>query len=224
MTRALPAKRRGDGQEHRNTNRSEMMFENLLSKRASCLDFKHITQEDCDIITAHLMNASKGLPDRLLAHFELLNDFHGGMQINRYDHSLQTATRAHQDGLDEETVVCGLLHDLGDALAPHDHAGFAAMVLRPFISEKNYWILKHHEIFQGYYYNHLAGFDRHERDAFRDSPYFEACAAFCEKYDQNSFDPNFENMPIEAFAPMVHRVLARPLENSKLLMSAATLG
>jgi hypothetical protein len=33
---------------------------------------------------------------------------------------------------------------------------------------------------------------------------------FCAKYDQNSFDPAFESMPLEAFEPMVRNVMARP--------------
>ncbi len=199
------------------------MSDNLLSKRASCTDFKNMTQEDCAIITAHIFEESKGLPDRLLAQLELLKDFHGGLQVSRYVHSLQSATRAHQDGQDEETVVCALLHDLGDVLAPHDHASFAATVLRPFISEKNHWVLKHHEIFQGYYYNHLAGMDRNARDAYRDSPFFEACVNFCENYDQNAFDPSFDSMPLNAFEPMVRRILAKPIDNSALMTAVSAI-
>ena len=38
--------------------------------------------------------------------------------INRFAHSLQSATRAYRDDNDEEYVVMALLHDLGDGLAP----------------------------------------------------------------------------------------------------------
>jgi hypothetical protein len=38
--------------------------------------------------------------------------------VDRLTHSLQTASRAWRDGRDEEYVVCALLHDIGDTLAP----------------------------------------------------------------------------------------------------------
>ena len=110
--------------------------------------------------------------------------------VDRLTHSIQTATRAHRDGRDEEYVVCALLHDIGDNLAPSNHADFAATLMQPFISEKNYWIVKHHGIFQGYYFFEYLGLDKNMRDKFKDHPYFNDCKEFCEKYDQNSFDLN----------------------------------
>ena len=38
-----------------------------------------------------------------------------------YEHSVQTATRALRDGADAETVVCALMHDVGEVLAPPCH-------------------------------------------------------------------------------------------------------
>ena len=43
-------------------------------------------------------------------------------QISRLDHCLQTATRAENDGPDDETVVCALLHDIGDIISPANHS------------------------------------------------------------------------------------------------------
>ena len=108
--------------------------------------------------------------------------------MDRLTHSLQTATRAKRDGRDDEYVVCALIHDIGDTLASANHADLAATILEPFVSEQNHWIVKHHAIFQGYYFFHHLGMDRNLRDQFRDHPWWKDCAAFCEKYDQNSFD------------------------------------
>jgi len=38
---------------------------------------------------------------------------------------------------------------------------------------------------------------------------FERTAQFCERWDQCSFDPNYDTMPITAFEPMVRRLFAR---------------
>ncbi len=149
-------------------------------------------------------------PDRVMAQMRLLGEDSGGFAVDRLEHSLQTATRAHQDGRDEEYVVCALLHDIGDLMCPSNHADMAASMLKPYVSEQNHWMLENHTIFQGYYYFHHLGLDRDMRDQFRGHPSFEYTAQFCHLYDQNSFDPNFESMPLEAFEPMLRRVLERP--------------
>jgi predicted HD phosphohydrolase len=148
--------------------------------------------------------------DRILDHLNLLKGDHGGFAVDRLEHSLQTATRAHRDGRDEEYVVCALLHDIGDILLPASHAELGAAILKPYISEENHWILEHHGIFQGYYFFHHLGLDRDMREQFRGHPWFEATAQFCHLYDQNSFEPGYDTMPLEAFVPMMRRVMESP--------------
>ena len=148
--------------------------------------------------------------DRILSHLNLLKGDHGGFAVDRLEHSLQTATRAHQAGQDEEYVVCALLHDLGDILLPASHAELGAAILKPYVSTRNHWMLEKHGIFQGYYFFHHLGLDRDMRDEFRGHPDFEHTAQFCHLYDQNSFDPAFTSMPLEAFVPMMRRVMDVP--------------
>lgn len=150
------------------------------------------------------------LVDRLLAHLKMLDDDEGGFAVSRVEHSLQTATRAHRDGRDEEYVVCALIHDIGDLLLPSNHAELGATILKPYISEANHWMMDKHGIFQGYYFFHHIGLDRDMRDQYRGHPHFEHCAQFCHLYDQSSFDPAYESMPLEAFEPMLRRVTATP--------------
>jgi len=82
-------------------------------------------------------------------------------------------------------------------------------VLRPYVSEDNHWLVKNHAVFQGYYYFHHVGLDRMEREKFRGHPMFQRTADFCENWDQVSFDPDYDTMPLEAFEPMVKRLFAR---------------
>ncbi len=133
-----------------------------------------------------------------------------GYKIDRYQHSLQSATRAERDGADEETIVCALLHDIGDCLAPENHSQFAAAILRPYVSEENYWIILHHGLFQGYYYYDKIGKNKDAREFLRGHKYFDACERFCERWDQTSFDPDYDTLPLEHFLPMVERVFKRP--------------
>ena len=149
------------------------------------------------------------LADNVLAMLRQMAGPKLGYKIDRYDHSLQTATRAEREGADEETIVCALLHDIGDVVAPENHSQFVAAVMRPYVSEKNHWILKHHGLFQGYYYYDKIGKDKNAREALRGHQYFEACEHFCEAWDQTSFDPDYDTFDLEHFEPMVRRVLGR---------------
>jgi predicted HD phosphohydrolase len=131
-----------------------------------------------------------------------------GYQIDRLQHSLQTATRAFREGATEEMVAVALLHDIGDGIGLFNHSEFATALLRPFISERSAWIVQHHGIFQGYFYFEYSGRDRNERDRFRGHPYFQECLDFCDRWDQVSFDPDYDTMPLQSFEPIVHRLFA----------------
>ena len=168
------------------------------------------TQEDWMAIVRGNGPFTRELPDRMLAHLRMLKEDTGGYPVDRLEHSLQTATRAFKAGRDEEYVVCALMHDIGDLLSPSNHAEMGAMIMKPYVSEQNYWMMDKHGIFQGYYFFHHLGLDRDMREQYRGHEWFEYTAQFCHLYDQNSFDPTYESMPLEAFEPMLRKVLAAP--------------
>lgn len=167
------------------------------------------TAEDYALLRDLAEPFRKGTADRVLRALEPLHNSYPGDQVDRYEHSLQTATRAFRDGADDETVVAALLHDIGDVLAPDNHADYAASVLKPYVSQGTYWMILQHGVFQGYYYFHHYGKDRNEREKFRGHPMFERTVEFCAKWDQMAFDPNYDTMPLSAFEPAVHRIFAR---------------
>ncbi len=132
-----------------------------------------------------------------------------GYQVDRSQHCLQSATRALRNGEDDEMVVAALLHDVGDPIAPENHSAVAADILRPYVSDRTHWIIRHHGLFQGYYYFHHLGADPNARDQFREHKWFDDCAAFCAEYDQNCFERNYDEMALEEFEPLVREVFAR---------------
>ena len=178
--------------------------------RATFTSMADSTAGDCAIISAGFPAFAQQLPDRVLAHLRLLAGDHGGFAVDRLTHSLQTATLAQRGGEDEEYVVCALLHDIGDTLAPYNHADLAAAILKPFVSPENRWVVEKHAVFQGYHYWHHYGLDRHGREAYRGHPWFAQTARFCDEWDQVSFDPGYDTMPLSAFEPMIHRLFAQP--------------
>ena len=154
-------------------------------------------------------STSEARADALLLFMKAHGNSFYDESVTQLEHAIQTAVLAREAQAPIHQVVAALLHDIGDILAPANHADFAATLLEPYISEKNFWILKHHGIFQGYYFFHFLGLDRDMRDKYKDHEYWRDCAEFCAKYDQNSFDPKYDTLPIETFIPMLERVLSQ---------------
>lgn len=181
-----------------------------MNKRATFTDMAEGTQEDWSRIATEFLPFAAKLPLRVLDHLRLLDGDYGGFIVDRLTHSLQTATRAHHDGRDEEYVVCALLHDIGDTLGSYNHPDIAAAILKPFVSAENHWMVAHHGIFQGYYFFHYLGMDRHARDRFKGDPLYARTAEFCARYDAPAFDPEYRSLPLDFFEPMLHRILSAP--------------
>jgi predicted HD phosphohydrolase len=186
------------------------MADGEMTARAGFHAMTEGTAEDWQAISAAAAPFNRAHADRLLEALRALSHDCGGFAVDRLEHSLQTATRAFRDGRDEEYVVCALMHDIGDLMGPSNHAEVGAVIMKPYVSEANHWMMEKHGIFQGYYFFHHLGLDRDLREQFRGHPHFEYCAQFCHLYDQSSFDPNYDSLPLEAFEPMLRRVVARP--------------
>jgi predicted HD phosphohydrolase len=184
-----------------------------MTTRATFTSMESSTQADWAMIVPEAMKMARALPDRVLAHLQLLDGDFGGFPIDRLSHCLQAATLAHRDGRDEEYVVCALLHDIGDTLGSYNHPDIAAAILKPFVSEANVWMVQHHGIFQGYNFFHHIGLDRHMRDQFTGQPHAERTAEFVALYDNPAFDAKGEMLPLSFFEPMVRRVMAAPRQS-----------
>lgn len=180
-----------------------------MSETVSFVQMKDGTREDYELLERLEAEYARELPDRLLAALRGLEHSLAGYKVSRLEHSLQSATRAHDAGESEEYVAAALLHDVGDELAPYSHSELAAAVLRPYVSEKIHWIIKYHGVFQMHYYAHHVGGDRNARDRFKDHQWYDEAVRFCEEYDQNCFDPEFQSKPLEFFEPIVRRVFSK---------------
>ena len=167
------------------------------------------TKEDYVLLHGLEQNYIQSLPDRLLAALYRLDDSLTGYQINRLQHSLQTATRAEADGADKELIVAALLHDLGDTLAPENHSQLAAAIIRPYVRAEVTWIVEMHGVFQMKYYADKLDLDPDERLRWRDHKWFAACEKFCRDWDQTSFDPDYPTKDLTYFEPMVREIFSR---------------
>ena len=172
-------------------------------------EMKNGTKEDYLFLDKHEKDFASKTADRILKFMSGLTETLEGYQVSRLEHSLQSATRAYKNGESKEMIVAALIHDIGDELAPMNHSEYAAAILKPYVTEKTHWIVEKHGEFQMYYYAHHLGRDKHKRDKYKDHKYYQDTIDFCEKYDQNSFDPNYKSFSLEFFKPMVKEVFSR---------------
>ena len=165
------------------------------------------TASDWAIYRAKIPATLARMPDRLTQLLQDLATVDDGAPINGCDHSLQSATLAYKDDADDETVFMALFHDIGTLVSQSNHSEVSAAILKPYLSERGHWIIKHHGIFQGYYYFHHFDQDRNARDSYKDNPYYDACAEWCDRYDQRAFSSTYPSKSLDFFRPLIKRIL-----------------
>ena len=188
-----------------------------MSSTVSFTQMQDGTRADYQLLDRHERGYLAALPERILAALAKLDQGLQGYPLSRYAHSLQTATRALRDEADPELIVAALVHDIGDDLSPCNHAAVAAAILRPYVRAEVTWIVEQHGLFQSYYYAHHLDRDRHGRERLRGHRWFGACAEFCERWDQASFDPAYPTEPLQRFEPLLREIFTRPAFDPRYL-------
>ena len=167
--------------------------------------------EEWMIIGQHVMRRQAGMPVVITAMLKQLEEQVDGFAINQLQHALQTATRAVRDRASEELIVAALCHDIGKVISLENHPAIAAEILRPYVSDDTYEIIRTHQDFQGRHYYALMGKDPEERRKYEAMPWFQLATKFTDEWDQTSFDPNYDTLPLEYFQPMIDRVFSRSM-------------
>ncbi len=178
-------------------------------KKVKFTEMKNGSKDDYLLLDKYEKEYIDKTADRIIKYLNSYSETLEGYQVSRLEHSLQAATRALKDKASDEMIVATLLHDIGDDLAPLNHSEYAAAVLKPYVSEKTHWILQKHGEFQMYYFAHHLGADRNKRDKYKDHKYYNDCLKFCEKWDQNSFDPNYKSLTLKDFEPLIRKIFSR---------------
>ncbi|MEM6623342.1 MAG: HD domain-containing protein [Pseudomonadota bacterium] len=183
------------------------------------------TREDYEMLAQREEIYRQGTADRLLRELSSqAEDTMSGYKITRLEHGLQSATRARREGADVDWVVATLLHDIGDGLAPQNHDKFAAEIMRPYMREEVVWTVEHHGVFQMVYYAHHYGWDPELRQKYSESPYFQSCVDFCERWDQSSFDPGYQSDPLDSFEDAVREVFSRKAYAPEVVQAGVVKG
>ena len=95
-------------------------------KTVNFTQMKDGTKDEYLLLDKYEQDYINNTADRILNFMKGLTSTLEGYKITRLEHSLQSATRAFNDGADEEMIVATLLHDIGDELAPLNHSEYAA--------------------------------------------------------------------------------------------------
>ena len=167
------------------------------------------TAEQWAVIGAETTKNQGRVADNMLAMLESLASVTDGFATDQLTHSLQAATRAQRAGADDEVVFASLVHDIGKAVSVPNHPAIAAEMIRPYVRDDVYRMIKHHQDFQGrHYYAHFGG-DPDAREQYRGEPFFALTAQFADEWDQTSFDPDYDTLPLEHFEPLVREITSR---------------
>jgi len=172
------------------------------------------SREDYLLLDQSERDYAVGLPDRVLEALRRLDHSLAGYHVSRLGHSLQVATRALIDGADDELIVAALIHDIGDELAPYNHAEFAAAIIRPYVRAEVSWIVEQHGLFQNYYYVHHLGGDRNGRDRFKDHPWYRLRGVL-RALGSGVIRSGLPSQPLAAFEPLVRRIFGRPAHDPR---------
>ena len=165
-------------------------------------DWEHIGREHAPVVA--------DMPRRVRDMLLQLKELTVGFAVDQLEHSLQTATRAERDGADEEMVLLSLCHDIGKVVSVPNHAAIGAEILKPYVSERAYQILRTHQDFQGKYYYHFMNMPNDLRKNYTDKSWYEDACRFSDCYDQAGFDPEYDSLPLEHFEPLIEKFFKAP--------------
>jgi predicted HD phosphohydrolase len=172
------------------------------------------TVEDWTAVSEAVDRWQSTLPERIKTMLRQLQDQVEGYRVSQLEHCLQTATRAERAGSSEEMIVAALCHDMANAISIENHAAVAAEILKPYVSQETYEIILTHQDFQGRYYGGLFGMDPEARRRYENEPWYEKACRFSDEWDQTSFDPAYDMLPLEHFEPMIDRIFTHPKQTS----------
>ena len=151
-----------------------------------------------------------------------------GLPFAAAHHGVQCASLAMRAGVDEETVLACLLHDIGMVVVRPDHGWWGAQLVAPYVSERVTWAIRYHQALR-YYPDPAVGYEYpamyvqmfgadYKPPAYIHAAYREAlghrwymAARHITMYDDYSFDPKAP-FSVEPFLDIIGRHFRQPGE------------
>jgi predicted HD phosphohydrolase len=168
------------------------------------------TAEQWSVIGTETMANQGRVAERVLDMLRSLADITDGFAVDQLTHCLQTATLAERAGADDQMIVASLCHDIGKAVSVANHPKIAAEILKSYVRDDVYHVIRVHQDFQGRHYYHHFGGDPDAREQYRGEPWFALAEQFADEWDQRAFDPDYDTLPLEHFEERVRALFATP--------------
>lgn len=168
------------------------------------------TADQWAVIGKKTMEHQSRVAEGVLAMLRSLADITDGFAVDQLTHCLQTASLAERAGADDEMVVASLCHDIGKAVSVPNHPKIAAEILKSYVRDDVYQVIRAHQDFQGRHYYHHFGGDPDAREQYRGESWFDLAAQFADEWDQVAFDPDYDTLPLEHFEARVREAFGRP--------------
>ncbi len=165
------------------------------------------TPDEYAVIRREISARQSEMPKRIRAMLQQLETIYDGFGVNQLAHCLQTATRARRAGAQDELVAAALCHDVAKVVSFANHAAIIAEIMKPYVGAETYEILRTHQEFQ-WMHAHGAG-DRDARLRYQHAAWYERACQFSDEWDQASFDPAYDTLPLEAFDGLIEQTFAR---------------
>ncbi len=169
------------------------------------------TAQEWAVIGQETRENQPRVADRVLDLLRSLAEITDGFATDQLTHCLQTATRAERDGADDEVVIASLCHDIGKAISVPGHPQIAAAILQPYVRPEVHTMILVHQDFQGAHYYHHFGGDPAARENHRDTlteQEWRLAEQFADDWDQTSFDPDYDTLPLEHFEARLRDLFA----------------
>ena len=165
-------------------------------------EWRHIAEEH----KPHI----QGMPKRVISMLQQLAGLTLGFGTDQLHHALQTATMARRAGADEEMILISLVHDIGKVINVPNHGQIAAEIIKPYISDDAYNIIRTHQDFQGEHYYHYMGKPRDLRKQYVNESWYKKAIEFTDEWDQAAFDPSYQTDSLASFEPLINTFFNTP--------------
>ena len=170
----------------------------------------HSTEEDWQHISEEHMPHIFDMPNRIISMLKQTESLTLGFGTNQLHHALQTATMARRAGAEDEMVLISLIHDIGKVINVPNHGQIAAEIIKPYVSEDAYHIIRTHQDFQGEHYYQYMGKPQDLRMQYKNESWYKKAIEFTDHWDQAAFDPNYKIDSLESFEPLINKFFAAP--------------
>ncbi|MEP2987754.1 MAG: HD domain-containing protein [Parasphingorhabdus sp.] len=177
-----------------------------MASQATFTKMQDGTLEEWKIIGAAHKEEFKNTADRFIDMLKSLEQHTLGFACDQLQHSLMTGTLARRAGASDEEIVIALCHDIAKAINVPNHGPIAAEMMRPYISEDSYHVIRNHQAFQGEHYYHYMGAPTDLRKKWVDEPWYDLAVKLVDEWDAPAFDPDFEVDTLESFEPLMRKI------------------